>query len=143
MHFSDLRSRKRPDAEIEAIALISQALIELERLKWAAEDASIAALAQAVDALELGAHEQARRLARRSLAEHTGAPDTPDRARTIVQALALDQLRARFLRLVAGGAAPGALRPDVPAAIDPEPAGPAEADEPASDTPVAGGPPLR
>ena len=110
---ASLRSpnRKRSSAEIEAIALISQGLLELERLKWAADDVSIASLAQAIDALELGAYDSARRLAGQARTEHIQPPDTSDRAHAIVQALALDHLKARFLRLAARGGAAAASPP--------------------------------
>jgi len=101
--------RRRPRAEVEAIALVSEALFELGQMERSADDLRIVGLAQAIGALELGAFEAVPALMARSRTEDVTLPAGLDRAHAIVRALAVEHLRARFLHLAAGGGATAAL----------------------------------
>jgi hypothetical protein len=95
------RKALRPQPEIEAISLIADCLFDLER-RARVTDAQIALLAKAIDALELGAYEAAAPLTgeARQLRREPTEPDAhADRAHALVQSLALNHLRAKFLRL--------------------------------------------
>jgi hypothetical protein len=98
---ADYRRRTRSAAEIEAIASVSQSLLALERAAGLA-DAQIAALAQAIDAMELGAFDTARALAAQSLLRQD-AEVAVGPAHVLVQGLALEYLSQKFMRLAAGG----------------------------------------
>jgi hypothetical protein len=103
----DRQKRQKSAAEIEAVSRIADCLLDLER-RDARSDRQIQFLAQAVDALELGAFEAVSPLTDEARAAPPGAPTAapPDRAHALVQGLALDHLRRKFLRLVAGTGRP-------------------------------------
>jgi hypothetical protein len=93
--------RRRSSAEAAAIALVSEALLELVHLPGGADDLRIVGLAQAIGALELGAYDSVQELTARSRTEGVSLPAGMDRAHTIVRALALEHLRERFLKVAA------------------------------------------
>jgi hypothetical protein len=95
------RWRQKSAAEIEAVSRVADCLFDLER-RDVLTDAQIVLLAQAIDALELGAFEAAPPLTDQARAAEAapGAVAGPrDRARALVQGLALKHLRGKFLRL--------------------------------------------
>lgn len=92
------RKAPRPQSEIEAISLIADCLFDLER-HARVTDAQIALLAKAIDALELGAYDAAPPLIGEARLAHRETEGRADRAHALVQRLALNHLRAKFLRL--------------------------------------------
>lgn len=110
------RRRAKSPEEIEAIAIVSQSLLALERAAGRA-DVQIVALAEAIDAVELGAFDAARGLAARSLLRHD-AEVAVARAHIVVQELALAHLSHKFTRLAAGDGERGReLRPPPPCRV--------------------------
>jgi hypothetical protein len=95
----DRRRRRRSAAEIEAVSRIAECLLDLER-RDDRSDPQIALLAQAIDALALGAFEAVAPVTEEARAAPPAAP--PGRAHALVQDLALRHLRGKFLRLAAG-----------------------------------------
>lgn len=101
----DRQRRRRSSVEVEAVSRIADCLMDFER-RGATSDRQIQCLAQALDALELGAFDAVSPLTDEALAA-ASAPNPPaDRAHALVQGLALDHLRRKFLRLVAGSGRP-------------------------------------
>lgn len=97
----DRRWRQKSAAEIEAVSRVADCLFELERREVLADE-QILLLAQAIDALELGAFEAAAPLTDQARAAGPQPVDLAgprDRARALVQGLALKHLRGKFLRL--------------------------------------------
>lgn len=93
------RNPARSQPEIEAVSLIADCLLDLER-RERVTDAQILLLAKAIDALELGAYEAAAPLTGEArLPQRAEALARVDRAHALVQTMALDHLRAKFLRL--------------------------------------------
>jgi hypothetical protein len=110
---AERRRHAKSPAEIEAIASVSQSLLALERAAGLA-DAQLVALAQAIDAMELGAFDAARALAAQSLLRQD-AEVAVARAHIVVQELALAHLSHKFMRLAAGDGERGReLRPPPP-----------------------------
>ena len=106
-HSQDRRWRQKTAAEIEAHSSVADCLFDFERRDMLTDE-QILLLAQAIDALELGAFEAAPPLtdqARAAGPAPGAAAGTRDRARALVQELALKHLRGKFLRF-AGAADP-------------------------------------
>ncbi len=97
----DRRWRQKSAAEIEAVSRVADCLFELERREVLADE-QLLLLAQAIDALELGAFEAAVPLTDRARAAGPAPGDVAaqgGRARALVQGLALKHLRGKLLRL--------------------------------------------
>ena len=93
------RKAPRSPREIEAVSLIADCLFDLERREHVT-DAQIVLLAKAIDALELGAYEAAAPLTGEArLPPRADAIARIDRGHALVQSLALNHLRSKFMRL--------------------------------------------